>query len=237
MSADFNCGGIGIFLPVPASVFDLPTVNILFSKSIQLHSILRISIGLSPQYILNDVEQEDNLNGDIYHYDLVCKIDTENLVIYAFYELERAYDNEKNAWVYINEETDAIKNIVKENDSEVFLKCQTDKLKNELQLSIWTIQPWSSNDESIDEYLSNAMYFSNDNMCYYWNSSNIDYDDPDYFYTEFYDSTIYSIENNMITFGNGKTLSIIEIPEEDSYILAEHTGCQYRVNKNYSLPD
>lgn len=49
INADFSCGGTGIFLPVPAWVFDFPTVSTLFSKSNQVHSILRISIGLSPQ--------------------------------------------------------------------------------------------------------------------------------------------------------------------------------------------
>ena len=48
-NASKSTGGIGIFRPVPASVLDLPTVRIAFSKSIQSHFILRISIGLSPQ--------------------------------------------------------------------------------------------------------------------------------------------------------------------------------------------
>ncbi|MDE5604026.1 MAG: hypothetical protein K2I73_00400 [Eubacterium sp.] len=196
--------------------------------------------------ILNDIIREDNLNGEVLHTDLICKIDSENLNIYAIEYFYRTYKD--NAWEYIIEDisgeeqiyhtkAELIKNITNKNDShEIFLKCQTDRLKNKLQSSIWTIQSWPSNNESIDEeYLSNAMYFSNDNMCYYWNSSNIDYDELDYFYTEFYDSTIYSIENNIITFENGKTLSIIEIPEEDTYVLADHTGCQYKANKNYSV--
>lgn len=191
--------------------------------------------------ILNDIEWEDVSNGEISHTDLICKIDSDNLIIYAISYIYRTYKN--NVWEYalvINGEeqiyhtkTDLIKNIVNENNSEVFLKCQTDKLKNELQSSIWTMQSWTSN----DEYLSNAMYFSNDNMCYYWNSLSIDYEDPNYFYTEFYNSTTYSIENNVITLGNGNTLSIIEKPEENTYILTDYTGCQYTVDKNYSLSD
>lgn len=187
--------------------------------------------------ILNDFLPEEELNGEVLHYDVVCKVDFEALTIYAIGYFERSYKN--NIWEYMYDEeiyhtkTDVINRLVTEFEPEPFLKCQTDKLKNELQSSIWTMQSWTSN----DEYLSNAMYFSNDNMCYYWNSLSIDYEDPNYFYTEFYNSTTYSIENNVITLGNGNTLSIIEKPEENTYILTDYTGCQYTVDKNYSLSD
>ena len=50
---EHNLKNIDLTIPrnsVPASVLDLPTVRIAFSKSIQSHFILRISIDLSPQH-------------------------------------------------------------------------------------------------------------------------------------------------------------------------------------------
>lgn len=201
---------------------------------------------LDEYIILYDIEKDDVFNGQVLHTDLICKMDSENLIIYAVEYVYRNYKN--NAWEYAMEDingeeqiyhtrADLIKSIKNKNDSlKIFLKCQTDKLKNELQSSIWTIQSWPSDYDSIDdEYLSNVMYFSNDNMCYYWNSANMD-NEPDYF-SEFYSSTTYHIENNIISFSNGKTLEIINNVEEDTYILAENTGCQYKVDKNYSLFD
>lgn len=197
--------------------------------------------------ILNDFLPEEELNGEVLHYDVVCKVDFEALTIYAIGYFERSYKN--GAWEYMYDEeiyhtkTDVINRLVTEFEPELFLKCQTDKLRNELQSNIWTLQGWSS-DEGMDgeDMSSNTIYFSNDNMCYYWNSLNIDSNDPSWFYSEFYNSTTYTVKDNFITLGNGKVLAIMDIPEgshsfEGNHYLSEGPDYQYGISKNYSVAD
>lgn len=89
--------------------------------------------------VFYDEQPSDNLNGELWHNDLVCKADLDAGVIYSFGRITRIYRN--GAWEYTtydnngketaySDKSEAIKAVLSENQSKkVYLRKQTDKLK------------------------------------------------------------------------------------------------------------
>lgn len=185
--------------------------------------------------VFYDERPSDNLNGELWHNDLVCKADLDAGVIYSFGRITRIYRN--GAWEYTtydnngketaySDKSEAIKAVLSENQSKkVYLRKQTDKLKNELQSNIWTIQNYTTEASYDEEYLSGALYFSNDGTCFYWNSPEIK------------NSFNYEINGNTLSLSNGETYTIIENAEDDSHCLAASNGCAYMAEQNYSISE
>ena len=185
--------------------------------------------------VFYDEQPSDNLNGELWHKDLVCKADLDAGVIYSFGRITRIYRN--GAWEYTtydnngketaySDKSEAIKAVLSENQSKkVYLRKQTDKLKNELQSNIWTIQNYTTEASYDEEYLSGALYFSNDGTCFYWNSPEIK------------NSFNYEINGNTLSLSNGETYTIIENAEDDSHCLAASNGCAYMAEQNYSISE